>query len=126
MARQRRGFTRHAFHDVAVAALVGAKEHAIKQVQAGVELLVVSGTEAGGHCGEVSTMVLVPEVHQAIRPHGDVPIVAAGGIITGRQMAAAMALGAEGAWCGSVWLTTTEAETLPVVKEKMLEKQQLA
>ena len=107
-------------HNVAVAALVGAKEHAVKQVKAGVDILVVSGTEAGGHCGEVSTMVLVPEVHQAIQPHGDVPILAAGGIVCGRQMAASMALGAAGAWCGSVWLTTTEAETSPVVKEKML------
>ncbi|MGK0266503.1 MAG: NAD(P)H-dependent flavin oxidoreductase YrpB (nitropropane dioxygenase family) [Maricaulis sp.] len=107
-------------HGVAVAALVGTKEHAIKQVEAGVDILVVAGGEAGGHCGEVSTMVLVPEVHEAIQPYGDVPILAAGGITTGRQMAAAMAMGAAGAWCGSVWLTTTEAETSPVVKEKML------
>lgn len=105
---------------VAVGALVGAREHAVKQVQAGVDLLIVAGGEAGGHCGEVSTLVLVPEVHDAIRDHGDVPILAAGGIVTGRQMAAAMALGAEGAWCGSVWLTTAEAETSPVIREKML------
>lgn len=107
-------------HGVAVAALVGAKEHAIRQVQAGVDILVVAGGEAGGHCGEVSTMVLVPEVWEAIQPYGDVPILAAGGIVTGRQMAAAMAMGAAGAWTGSVWLTTTEAETNPIVKEKML------
>jgi NAD(P)H-dependent flavin oxidoreductase YrpB (nitropropane dioxygenase family) len=62
----------------------------------------------------------VPEVHEAIRPHSDVPILAAGGIVTGRQMAAAMAMGADGAWTGSVWLTTTEAETSPPIKEKML------
>jgi NAD(P)H-dependent flavin oxidoreductase YrpB (nitropropane dioxygenase family) len=105
---------------VAVAALVGAKQHAIRQVQAGVDVLVVSGTEGGGHCGSVSTMVLVPEIYEAIQPYGDVPILAAGGIVTGRQMAAAMAMGADGAWTGSVWLTTTEAETNPVVKEKML------
>lgn len=105
---------------VAVAALVGAKEHAIKQVQAGVDILVVSGTEGGGHCGSVSTIVLVPEVHEAIQPYGDVPILAAGGIVTGRQMAACMAMGAAGAWTASVWLTTAEAETSPVVKEKML------
>jgi NAD(P)H-dependent flavin oxidoreductase YrpB (nitropropane dioxygenase family) len=106
---------------VAVAALVGAKEHAIRQVKAGVDILVVSGTEGGGHCGSVSTMVLVPEVHAAIQPYGDVPILAAGGIVTGRQMAAVMAMGADGAWTGSVWLTTTEAETAPAVKEKMLQ-----
>ena len=103
---------------VAVAALVGAREHAIKQVEAGVDILVVAGGEAGGHCGEVSTLVLVPEVAEAIRPYGNTPILAAGGIVTGRQMAACMAMGADGAWTGSVWLTTTEAETSPVVKEK--------
>ena len=107
-------------HGVAVAALVGAKEHAIRQVNAGVDILVVAGGEAGGHCGDVSTMVLVPEVLQAIRPHSDTPVLAAGGIVTGSQMAGCMAMGAAGAWCGSVWLTTHEAETNPVVKEKML------
>ncbi len=105
---------------VPVAALLGTKQHAIAQVQAGVDILVVAGGEAGGHTGQVSTMVLVPEVYEAIQPHGDVPILAAGGIATGSQMAAAMAMGAEGAWCGSVWLTTTEAETSPIVKEKMV------
>jgi NAD(P)H-dependent flavin oxidoreductase YrpB (nitropropane dioxygenase family) len=108
-------------HNVPVAALVGAKEHAVAQVQAGVDILVVAGGEAGGHCGEVSTMVLIPEVHRALREMGkDTPILAAGGITTGEQMAAAMAMGAAGAWCGSVWLTTTEAETSPTVKAKML------
>ncbi len=108
-------------HNVPVAALVGAKEHAVAQVQAGVDILVVAGGEAGGHCGDVSTMVLVPEVYRAVRQMGaKTPILAAGGIATGGQMAAAMAMGADGAWCGSVWLTTTEAETNPIVKEKML------
>ncbi len=107
-------------HGVAVAALVGAKEHAAKQVEAGVDVLVVAGTEAGGHCGEVSTMVLVPEVCQYIEGSG-VPVLAAGGIIKGRQMAAAMAMGAAGAWTGSMWLTTSEAETSPVIKEKYVQ-----
>jgi len=89
-------------HGVPVAALVGAKEHALRQVAAGVDILVVQGTEAGGHCGEVSTMVLVPEVIKAIKPIRDVPVLAAGGIMTGRQMAACMAMGAAGAWTGSV------------------------
>ena len=102
---------------VVVAALVGAREHAIKQVEAGVDVLVVAGTEAGGHCGEVSTMVLVPEVLQAIAGR-ETPVLAAGGIVTGRQMAACMAMGAAGAWTGSMWLTTAEAETSPVIKEK--------
>lgn len=105
---------------VAVGALTGAKEHAIKHCETGVDLLIVSGTEAGGHCGEVSTLVLVPEVLDAIRDFPDVAVVAAGGIVTGRQMAACMAMGAQGAWTGSVWLTTVEAETNPAVKAKML------
>ena len=107
-------------HGVQVAALVGAKKHAIRQVQAGVDVLIASGGEAGGHCGDVSTLVLIPEIHAAIQPYGDIPILAAGGIVTGRQMAACMAMGAAGVWTGSVWLTTSEAETNPIVKEKML------
>jgi len=62
-------------------------------------------------------MVLVPEVVDAVAP---IPVLAAGGIGSGRQIAAAMALGAAGVWCGSVWLTTAEAETQPTVKDKFL------
>lgn len=108
-------------HKVPVAALVGTCDHALAQVRVGVDILVVAGGEAGGHCGEVATMVLVPEVAAAVAAVGaSTPILAAGGIVTGRQMAGAMAMGAHGAWTGSVWLTTAEAETNPVVKEKML------
>lgn len=107
-------------HGVPVAALVGAKEHALRQVAAGVDILVVQGTEAGGHCGEVSTMVLVPEVLKAIKPIRDVPVLAAGGIMNGRQMAACMAMGAAGVWTGSVWLATTESETTETFREKMI------
>ena len=106
---------------VPVAALVGAKEHAIRQVNAGVDILVVQGTEAGGHCGEVTTMVLVPEVLAAIKPIRDVPVLAAGGIMNGRQMAACMAMGAAGVWTGSVWLATVESETTEIFREKMIE-----
>lgn len=102
---------------VPVAALVGTVEHARRQVEAGADLIVAQGSEAGGHTGEISTMVLVPEVVDAVAP---LPVLAAGGIANGRQLAAAMALGAQGAWCGSVWLTTEEAETAPAVKAKML------
>ena len=106
---------------VAVGALVGSPEHAIKQAQVGVDVIIAAGTEAGGHCGEVGTIVLVPEVIEALRSIGSsLPVLAAGGIVTGRQMAACMAMGAAGAWTGSVWLTTSEAETSPVVKEKMI------
>ena len=107
-------------NNVPVAALVGAKEHAIRQVQAGVDLLVVSGTEGGGHVGSVSGLVLVPEIHKAIQPISDIPILAAGGIATGHQMAGVMAMGASGVWCASVFLPTSEAETSPTVKEKMI------
>jgi NAD(P)H-dependent flavin oxidoreductase YrpB (nitropropane dioxygenase family) len=100
------------------AALVGAREHAVRQVAAGVDIIVAQGTEAGGHCGEVSTMVLVPEVVRVVQ--GRVPVLAAGGIMTGRQMAGCMAMGAAGVWTGSVWLATTEAETSPVFREKMV------
>ncbi|MEO1931871.1 MAG: nitronate monooxygenase, partial [Pseudohongiella sp.] len=107
-------------HGVATAALIGTKEHAIKQVQAGVDIVVASGTEAGGHCGEVSTMVVVPEVIKAVKQIRDVPVLAAGGIMTGRQMAAAMAMGAAGAWTGSVWLATVESETTETFRQKMI------
>jgi NAD(P)H-dependent flavin oxidoreductase YrpB (nitropropane dioxygenase family) len=100
-----------------VAALAGTPVHAARHQAMGVDLIVAQGTEAGGHTGEISTMVLVPQVVDAVSP---IPVLAAGGIATGRQVAAALALGAEGVWCGSVWLTTAEAETHPAVKEKFL------
>jgi NAD(P)H-dependent flavin oxidoreductase YrpB (nitropropane dioxygenase family) len=90
---------------VKVAALVGKKEHALKQVANGVDIIVAQGTEAGGHSGEIATMVLVPEVVEAVSPS---PVLAAGGIGSGRQAAAALALGAQGVWTGSVWLDTVE------------------
>jgi NAD(P)H-dependent flavin oxidoreductase YrpB (nitropropane dioxygenase family) len=102
---------------VLVAALAGTVEHARRHAQAGVDIVVAQGTEAGGHTGEISTMVLVPEVVDAVAP---LPVLAAGGIGNGRQLTAALALGAQGVWMGSVWLTTEEAETHPVVKQKFL------
>jgi len=100
-----------------LAALAGKAQHAQRHVNAGVDLIIAQGAEAGGHTGEVGTMVLIPEIVDAVAP---VPVLGAGGIGRGRQMAAAMALGASGVWCGSVWLTTNEAETHPVVKQKFL------
>jgi NAD(P)H-dependent flavin oxidoreductase YrpB (nitropropane dioxygenase family) len=102
---------------VKVAALAGTVDHARRHVEAGVDIVVAQGYEAGGHTGEISTMVLVPEVVDAVAP---VPVLAAGGIGNGRQVTAALALGAQGVWTGSLWLTTEEAETHPVVKEKFL------
>ncbi|MFI6095928.1 NAD(P)H-dependent flavin oxidoreductase [Lentzea sp. NPDC051213] len=89
---------------VPVAALAGKAEHARRHVANGVDIVVAQGYEAGGHTGEVATMVLVPEIVDAV----DVPVLAAGGIGSGRQAAAALALGADGVWMGSYWLTTAE------------------
>ena len=106
---------------IPVAALVGAKEHALRQAAAGVDIIVAQGTEAGGHCGEVSTLVLIPEVVRALAKGGyDIPVLAAGGIMTGAQMAGMMAAGAQGAWTGSVWLATPEAETSEAFRDKMI------
>lgn len=102
---------------VRVGALVGAVKHAVHQKEAGVDLIIAQGFEAGGHTGEIATMVLTPQVVDAVAP---TPVVTAGGVASGRQMAAALALGAQGVWTGSVWLMTEEAETHPVVKEKFL------
>jgi NAD(P)H-dependent flavin oxidoreductase YrpB (nitropropane dioxygenase family) len=102
---------------VKVAALVGSKAHALKQVAEGVDIIVAQGTEAGGHCGEIASMVLVPEVVAAVAP---VPVVAAGGIGGGRQLAAAVALGAQAGWAGSIWLTTAESRTDEAVVGKLL------
>ncbi len=102
---------------VQVAALVGRADQALKQQAAGVDIIVAAGYEAGGHTGEVSTLVLVPEVVDAVAPR---PVLAAGGIGSGRQMAAALALGAQGVWTGSIWLTTHENDWDPMITERLL------
>jgi NAD(P)H-dependent flavin oxidoreductase YrpB (nitropropane dioxygenase family) len=108
-------------HDVPVGALAGAKEHALRLAAAGCDVIVAQGGEAGGHCGEVSTLVLIPEVVRGLKAAGhDIPVLAAGGIMTGEQMAACMAMGAAGAWTGSVWLSTTESECSQIFREKMV------
>ncbi|MEV0582003.1 nitronate monooxygenase family protein [Nonomuraea sp. NPDC050310] len=104
-------------HGVPVAALASTPRHAIKQVEVGVDIVVAQGTEAGGHTGEITTMVLIPQVVDAV----DVPVLAAGGIGNGRQMAAGMALGAEGVWTGSIWLTVEEADTPEMARRRILE-----
>lgn len=103
---------------VKVAALAGKVKHAQAHAAAGVDLVIAQGTEAGGHTGDISTMVLVPQVVDAVAP---IPVLAAGGIAGGRQVAASLALGACGVWCGSVWLTTQEAETSAAVRQRMLD-----
>jgi NAD(P)H-dependent flavin oxidoreductase YrpB (nitropropane dioxygenase family) len=93
-------------HRIPVAALAGKAKHARAQVDDGVDIVVAQGTEAGGHTGEIATMVLVPEIVDAVGT--DAHVLAAGGIGSGRQIAAALALGAIGVWMGSYWLTTSE------------------
>lgn len=107
--------TRAKSSGVPIAALVGKVEHARRQAAAGVDLIVAQGHEAGGHTGEITTMVLTPQVADAVAP---IPVLAAGGIADGRQIAAAIALGAAGVWTGSVWLMTEESETDATVREK--------
>jgi len=102
---------------VPIAALVGTVEHALKQKDRGVDLIVAQGTEAGGHTGEIGTMVLTPAVVDAVAP---LPVLAAGGIMTGRQVAAALTLGAAGVWTGSIWLLTDEADVSRSVQERFL------
>lgn len=107
-------------HGVPVGALVGNAEHARKQVDIGVEVLIPQGYESGGHGADLSTMVLVPEVVRAVRS-SNASVLAAGGIVTGQQMAAAMAMGADGAWTGSVWLATEESGLSLAAREKLIE-----
>lgn len=102
---------------VVVAALVGQASHAVRQLDAGVDLLIAQGTEAGGHTGTIATMVLTPEI---VGMAGGHPVLAAGGIASGAQMAAALALGAAGVWCGSVWLSSEEDVAVQAVKDKFL------
>jgi NAD(P)H-dependent flavin oxidoreductase YrpB (nitropropane dioxygenase family) len=104
-----------------VAALAGKAAHARSHVDNGVDIVVAQGYEAGGHTGEIASMVLIPEVVDAVGPQ--VPVLAAGGIGCGRQIAAALALGAVGAWMGSAWLTTEEytlSSAMPAVRTALL------
>jgi NAD(P)H-dependent flavin oxidoreductase YrpB (nitropropane dioxygenase family) len=104
-----------------VAALAGRAAHARDHVTSGVDIVVAQGYEAGGHTGEIASMVLIPEIVDAVGPQ--IPVLAAGGIGCGRQIAAALALGATGVWMGSAWLTTEEyaiGSSLPALREALL------
>lgn len=104
-------------HGVKVAALCGSVQQAERHVNQGVDIVVAQGGEAGGHTGDVASLILWPDVVDAISP---TPVLAAGGIGTGRQIAAALALGCEGVWTGSIWLTTAESDTGTMAMEKLL------
>ncbi|GIE34663.1 monooxygenase [Actinoplanes italicus] len=104
-------------HGLLVAALAGRADHARSHVAGGVDIVVAQGYEAGGHTGEIAGMVLIPEIVDAV----DVPVLAAGGIGSGRQIAAALALGARGVWMGSVWLGTSEYRSAPALRDALLQ-----
>jgi len=104
--------------DIIVASMCGKVAHAVRAVDAGCDLVVAQGTEAGGHTGQIATMALVPQVVDAV---GDkVPVVAAGGIFDGRGLAAALALGAVGVWVGTRFIATPEAQAVTGYKERIL------
>jgi NAD(P)H-dependent flavin oxidoreductase YrpB (nitropropane dioxygenase family) len=97
-------------HGLLFAALAGSVKHAKHHAEAGIDVVICQGTEGGGHTGEIGSLVLWPEVIDAIAP---TPVLAAGGIGDGRQIAAALAMGAQGVWSGTLWLTVEEADTAP-------------
>jgi NAD(P)H-dependent flavin oxidoreductase YrpB (nitropropane dioxygenase family) len=100
-----------------VVGMIGEVRHAHRHAAAGADAVVAVGTEAGGHTGEISSLVLVPQVVDAVAP---MPVLAAGGIATGRQVAAALALGAAAAWTGSVWLPCESSEVKGHLRDKLL------
>jgi NAD(P)H-dependent flavin oxidoreductase YrpB (nitropropane dioxygenase family) len=100
-----------------IGALAGSVKHALNHKEAGLDFIICQGSEGGGHTGDVGSIVLWPEVIDAVAP---IPVLAAGGIGSGRQMAAAMALGAQGVWSGTLWLTVEEADIPPKQMETYL------
>ncbi|MHA3021725.1 NAD(P)H-dependent flavin oxidoreductase [Mycobacterium sp. BMJ-28] len=102
---------------VKVGALVGKPHQAVRNVEIGVDVVICQSYEAAAHTGEIGAMVLIPDVVDAV---GDVPVLAAGGIGSGRQMAAAMSLGAQGVWTGSIWLACRESTAEPYRVEQLL------
>ena len=105
-------------HSVLVLSMCGKVRHAIAAVEAGCDIVVAQGTEAGGHTGQIATMPLVPQIVDAVG--GRVPVVAAGGNFDGRGLAAALALGADGVWVGTRFIATPEARSAPGYKDALL------
>jgi enoyl-[acyl-carrier protein] reductase II len=105
-------------HGVVVVSMCGKVEHAVRAVEAGCDLVVAQGTEAGGHTGQVASFPLIPQIVDAVG--AQVPVVAAGGIFDGRGLAAALALGADGIWVGTRFIATPEARGVLGYKEKLL------
>jgi enoyl-[acyl-carrier protein] reductase II len=105
-------------HDVLVVNMCGKVEHARRALQAGCDIVVAQGTEAGGHTGLVATMPLVPQIVDAVG--AEIPVVAAGGIFDGRGLAAALALGADGVWIGTRFIATPEARGVAGYKDALV------
>jgi NAD(P)H-dependent flavin oxidoreductase YrpB (nitropropane dioxygenase family) len=101
---------------IKVAALAGRPKHALRHKENGCDFVIAVGTEAAGHTGTISSMVLWPRIVDAVAP---LPVLGGGGVGRGRQVAAALALGCEGVWCGSIWLKTVQSEVIPEIKAKM-------
>jgi NAD(P)H-dependent flavin oxidoreductase YrpB (nitropropane dioxygenase family) len=98
--------------------MTGAVRHAARQMAAGSDIITAQGTEAGGHTGNIASFVLIPQIVDYVKPR---PVLAAGGIGTGRHVAAAMALGAQGVWVGTAFLASEETNIEPPHQEKILE-----
>ena len=105
-------------NNVIVVNMCGKVRHAVDAVEAGCDLVVAQGTEAGGHTGQVATMPLVPQIVDAVGTR--VPVAAAGGIFDGRGLAAALSLGADGVWVGTRFIATPEARSAPGYKDALL------
>jgi enoyl-[acyl-carrier protein] reductase II len=105
-------------NNVLVASMCGKVRHATAAVEAGCDIVVAQGTEAGGHTGLIATMALVPQVVDAVGRR--VPVVAAGGLFDGRGLAASLALGADGVWIGTRFIATPEARAVPGYKDVLL------
>ena len=101
---------------IKVAALAGRPKHALRHKENGCDFVIAVGTEAAGHTGTITSMVLWPRIVDAVAP---LPVLGGGGVGRGRQVAAALALGCEGVWCGSIWLKTVQSEVIPEIKAKM-------
>jgi len=103
---------------IRIAALAGDPRHAVRHRDAGCDFVIAVGNEAGGHTGPITSMVLWPRIVDAVAP---LPVLGGGGVGRGRQLAAALALGCEGVWCGSIWLKTVQSEVTPEIKARMFE-----
>jgi len=100
-----------------VLALVGSPKHARRALAKPIDILVAQGYDAGAHTGTIGTFSLVPQI---VDLAGPVPVLAAGGVATGRHIHAALAMGAQGVWMGTAWLTSAEYDMPQLLRDKLL------